>query len=118
VENNGISPTDTIFRNSVGGRICHDNFSDRVFARDAGESGVRRIRFHDLRHTATTMMIADGLDIKTVQEICGHASILTTMKYLHLIGSRIKEASKQFSITAKNDFSKSIKPSLRLVASR
>jgi integrase len=45
-------------------------------------AGLRRLRFHDLRHTFGTRMIAKA-DIRRVQEWMGHADIQTTMKYLH-----------------------------------
>jgi hypothetical protein len=43
-------------------------------------------------------MIADGLDLRTVQEICGHKDIDTTMRYAHLLGDSIKKAARAFSI--------------------
>jgi integrase len=46
------------------------------------QAGLRRLRFHDLRHTFGTRMIAKA-DIRRVQEWMGHADIQTTMKYLH-----------------------------------
>jgi integrase len=45
-------------------------------------AGLRPLRFHDLRHTFGTRMIAKA-DIRRVQEWMGHADIQTTMKYLH-----------------------------------
>ncbi len=45
-------------------------------------AGLRQLRFHDLRHTFGTRMIAKA-DIRRVQEWMGHADIQTTMKYLH-----------------------------------
>ena len=78
-----LKSDDTIFRNEKGNPICHDNFSDRQFSKDLKVWGGRRVRFHDLRHTATTLMIANGVDLKTVKEICGHADIATTMNYVH-----------------------------------
>jgi integrase len=45
-------------------------------------AGLRHLRFHDLRHTFGTRMIAKA-DIRRVQEWMGHADIQTTMKYLH-----------------------------------
>ena len=45
-------------------------------------AGLRKLRFHDLRHTFGTRMIAKA-DIRRVQEWMGHADIQTTMKYLH-----------------------------------
>ncbi len=45
-------------------------------------AGLRQLRFHDLRHTFGTRMIAKA-DIRRVQEWMGHADIQTTMRYLH-----------------------------------
>jgi integrase len=47
-------------------------------------AGIRRLRFHDLRHTFGTRMIAKA-DIRRVQEWMGHADVQTTMKYLHYV---------------------------------
>jgi integrase len=88
----------TIFRNEQGGPVFHDNFSDRKFEKDVKEWGGRRIRFHDLRHTATTLLIACGVDIKTVKEICGHADIKTTMNYIHMVPGNLDRVSQLFSV--------------------
>jgi integrase len=45
-------------------------------------AGLRQLRFHDLRHTFGTRMIAQA-DIRRVQEWMGHADVQTTMQYLH-----------------------------------
>ena len=48
------------------------------------EAGVRRIRFHGLRHTFATRLIDAGCDFKTVSALLGHASVGTTMDlYVH-----------------------------------
>jgi site-specific recombinase XerD len=51
-----------------------------------------------LRHTAITLLIAAGIDLKTVQEIAGHKDIKTTMGYTHLLAERIKHVAQNFSI--------------------
>lgn len=98
IKSQRLKPEDTIFRNEKGLPVCHDNFSDRQFGKDVKAWGGKRIRFHDLRHTATTLMIANGIDIKTVKEICGHADITTTMNYVHLLSGSIANVSKVFSL--------------------
>lgn len=98
ITNRKIYPTETIFQNSERKPISHDNFVKRVFAQDLKDWGGRRIRFHDLRHTATTQMIASGVDLKTVQEICGHEKIETTMNYVHLLSERIRETARSFAL--------------------
>jgi integrase len=54
-----------------------------AWRRACREAGVKA-RFHDLRHTACTRLIAAGVPVPQVQLIAGHASITTTMKYVHL----------------------------------
>ncbi|MGE0632257.1 MAG: tyrosine-type recombinase/integrase [Pseudobdellovibrionaceae bacterium] len=93
-----LSNMTTIFRNEQGNPICHDNFSDRQFQKDLKRWGGRPIRFHDMRHTATTLMIANGVDLKTVKEICGHADIATTMTYVHQIAGSVNKVAKNFSV--------------------
>ena len=52
--------------------------------RFVAKHGLKPIRFHDLRHSCTTMMIEAGIDMKTVQTRIGHANITTTMNtYAH-----------------------------------
>jgi integrase len=98
IQGKGVSKTQTIFQNEQGKPICHDNFTDRQFAKDLRRWGGRKIRFHDMRHTATTLLIASGVDVKTVKEICGHADIATTMNYVHMIAGSINKVAQTFSV--------------------
>jgi integrase len=100
---NLVKPEETVFRNHQGKPICHDNFSDRQFLKDLKAWGGRSIRFHDLRHTATTLMIARGFDIKTVKEVCGHADISTTMNYVHMVSGSVERLSEQFVISPRKE---------------
>lgn len=81
----------TIFRSKVNTPIDHDNFSERVFEKDIEESGARRIRFHDLRHTAITLMVKKGVLLPMIQKIAGHKDIKTTMRYVHVLGKDIDD---------------------------
>jgi len=47
-------------------------------------SGVKRIRFHDLRHSYASHLVMSGAPIKAVQELLGHRDLTTTQKYAHL----------------------------------
>ena len=93
-----IKQDQTFFGTATGRPIDHDNFVGSDFEKDVSDAGVKEIRLHDLRHTGTTLMIADGLDLRTVQEICGHKDIDTTMRYAHLLGDSIKRAARAFSV--------------------
>ena len=71
---------DFVFSGQAGIPLDGDALSKRY--EDALQrAGLRRLRFHDLRHTFGTRMIAKA-DIRRVQEWMGHADIQTTMKYL------------------------------------
>jgi integrase len=91
-------PDQTIFHGESGRPLSHDSFGDRRFARDVMLWKGRRIRFHDMRHTAATLMIGSGIDLRTVQEICGHKDIKTTMGYAHLLGDNLRRVAQTFSV--------------------
>lgn len=95
----------TIFHGIEGRPINHDSFGDRRFDKDVKLWGGRRIRFHGMRHTAATLMIGSGIDLKTVKEICGHKNIMTTMNYAHLLGENLRSVAQTFSIKP-NEISK------------
>lgn len=64
----------------TGGPLDSSNVLDRLRAA-LERAGLRRIRFHDLRHTFGTRMAAAGVPMRTLQEWMGHRDIKTTMIY-------------------------------------
>jgi integrase len=72
---------DLVFPGEVGGYLDGSALRRRYKAA-LKRAGLRALRFHDLRHTFGTRMIAKA-DIRRVQEWMGHADIQTTMRYLH-----------------------------------
>lgn len=60
----------------------------RAFPSLCKQAKINELRFHDLRHTSATRMVASGIDLVVVQEILGHADIKTTMRYSHPVPER------------------------------
>jgi len=64
------------------------------FERLLTDAGLPRIRFHDLRHTCATLMLCEGVHIKIVQELLGHADITITLNtYSHVLPGLGNEAA-------------------------
>jgi integrase len=72
-------PGDPLFVTERGSALNNSNFRQRVFKNAAIEANLAGITFHDLRRTHATMLVAAGVDIKTVQYRMGHESITTTL---------------------------------------
>ena len=60
------------------------------------ESGLDASQFsaHKLRHTAATLMLANGVDLKTLQEVLGHENLNTTQIYTHIENTDKKIAAE------------------------
>ena len=78
----GIEPKAFVFEPSMPRKTIVTRIR-REWNRAVKKSGVAKIRFHDLRHTALTRLIQKGTDIRTVKDIAGHSSLKTTQRYLH-----------------------------------
>jgi integrase len=84
-----------VFR-AVGAVTCSpDNWRERVWRRTvAGTRWEGLLTPHDMRHTAASMAIASGADVKVVQVMLGHASALETLdRYGHLWPDRLDEVT-------------------------
>lgn len=81
-----VSPQDLVFCDKNGNPIDPDNMVRLEFHTALTRAGLRKVRFHDLRHTHTTLLIAQGAHAKFIQGQLGHASIQTTLdEYGHLM---------------------------------
>lgn len=61
-------------------------------------AGLPNIRFHDLRHTAATLLLAQGIDPRTIMETLGHSQIsLTLNTYSHVLPALQAEAAAKLS---------------------
>lgn len=82
-----------VFTNATGGPL-HANTLTARFKRLVAAAQVPTIRFHDLRHTSATLLLAEGVHPKIVQERLGHADISMTLnRYSHVTPSMQREAA-------------------------
>lgn len=79
----GGMPSDLLFTTESGSRLHRS----AVLRTMRWERTGRGRRLHDLRHTAACLWLARGVDVSTVQNWMGHASITTTNLYLHHLGT-------------------------------
>lgn len=76
------SPDDYVFCNAYGRRLDGSALRRRYkHARD--KAGLRPLRWHDLRHTFGSLLVAGGVDLVSVQDAMGHSQLATTSRYLH-----------------------------------
>jgi integrase len=85
---------DLVFPNVIGRPRGHSNIV-REFHPLLESASLPRVRFHDLRHTAATLMLGRGVHAKLVSEMLGHASIGITLDiYSHALPSMHREAAE------------------------
>jgi integrase len=69
---------DLVFPNTVG-NYQEANYRQKMFLGFLKEAELPSMRLHDLRHSATTILLSQGVNAKVVQEILGHSSITMTL---------------------------------------
>jgi integrase len=81
-----------LFPKEAGSLSKHQDHIDRPLHGALKRAGLRRMRFHDLRHSFASQLVTRGRSLKEVQELLGHESITMTMRYAHLAPERMRDA--------------------------
>ena len=76
----------------LDGKMLSRTEIDTVLFRAVRKVGLRKIGWHTLRHTFCSHLAMRGVPARTIQELAGHASITTTMRYMHLTQSAVDDA--------------------------
>ncbi len=92
----GFASEPLVFCNSTGGPLRRTHFQFNHFKPILMAAGLPVIRFHDLRHTSATLLLAAGVHPKVVQERLGHSQIGITLDiYSHVVPTMQLEAASK-----------------------
>ncbi len=99
---NGLGPNDVVFTTAQGEVLRASNFRRDVFTPAARQLGLDGLVPHALRHTAASLAIATGADVKVVQQMLGHKSATMTLDlYGHLFDDRLDDVAGALDAAAR-----------------
>ncbi len=79
---------------SAKGTVIEPRNLNRLFDELSAQAGLRRLRFHDLRHTCASLLLAQGVQPRVVMEILGHSQLsITTDLYSHVMPTALRGAA-------------------------
>jgi len=97
----------------LDGSVCSYVFSNKdgrprvdprtAFRKALELAGIERnLRIHDLRHTFASILVMEGVDLRTIANLLGHRDIKMTMRYAHLAPEHLKEAVEKLLVSKGN----------------
>lgn len=87
----GKDNNDLVFESNRGGKLTTTSLQ-KVFCRAVEESNIQKdATFHSLRHSFATHLLENGVDVRYVQELLGHANIRTTQLYTRVTNPSLKK---------------------------
>lgn len=87
----GKNANDFVFASGRGGRLTEAS-AQKVFYQALHRAGVQKpATFHSLRHSFATHLLENGVDVRYVQELLGHANIRTTQIYTHVTNPALRK---------------------------
>jgi len=99
---NGLGPDDLVFTTPRGDVLRASNFRRDAFTPAARQVGLDGLVPHTLRHTAASLALAAGADVKVVQQMFGHKSATMTLDlYGHLFDDRLDEVAGAWDAAAR-----------------
>lgn len=88
---------DLVFSTSTGGPIAAHNLAIRTMADACEKAGLPRRSLYSLRHTCITLMLADGVDVKTIAERAGTSANMIWKTYSHVLAESRSGASEKIA---------------------
>ncbi|MCC6269626.1 MAG: site-specific integrase [Dehalococcoidia bacterium] len=83
-----------VFTTATGNPLDGRNLRGRAFPKLLAKAGLPAMRIHDLRHSAASMLLAEGVPVKVVSEMLGHADVSTTLRiYAHVLEGAQEQAA-------------------------
>lgn len=107
----GKSPDDLLFASPTGEPLRNTNFRRRVWDPAVREAGVPNVTPHDLRHTAASLAVNIGANVKAVQRMLGHASAAMTLDvYADLFEDSLDEVADRLDAAYSGSLAAPVRP--------